>query len=389
MIPIFRPHLPKFADTLPLLNTCEQRCIYSNNGPLLQEFEANLAHHFNVAENSLCTISSGTLALVAAIKAMHLPKNAVCLMPAWTFTATPAAAIMAGIEIIFCDVDDQSMMLTPSIALDAIEQTNKNIDLVIAVSAFGAPINALEWDQFTNATGITVLIDGAASFDQATIGFTPTMLSFHATKIFGIGEGGVLISANQEFIKNAKQYANFGFIPGNRISETAGINARLNEISAAIGITALEHWESTRAQYQQIWNLYTENLITSKYYNVQEGFGDLWLSTNLNLILNRPIRNQLSRYLEKCGIENRSWWGNGCHKMPAYQHITCLDLYNTDQLASRVIALPFHTKLEEAQIKIICNALTQFFDRQNEIIASPIPEIRDYMPFENMIQAHS
>lgn len=379
MIHIFRPHLPKFETVMPLLQACEQRCTYSNNGPLLQELEANLANHFNISDNSLCSIVNGTLALVAAIKAMEMPKNAVCLMPAWTFTATPAAATMAGLEIIFCDVDSESMMLTPSIALDALEQIDKNVDLIIPVSAFGAPINALEWDNFTNSTGIPVLIDGAASFDQAGIGFTPTMLSMHATKIFGIGEGGLLVSTNHNFIKKAKQYANFGFVPGNRISETQGINARLNEISAAMGLVALEQWPSTRKKYQQVWNIYAEHLIDSKNYNIQNGFGDFWLSTNFNIILNQPISNDLMQHLQNYGIESRSWWGNGCHNMPAYQHVNCLDLYNTKQLADRIIALPFHTKLEASQIQMICNAITQFFDTQNAIMITPIPAIADYL----------
>lgn len=389
MIPIFRPHLPKFANVMPLLNACEQSCTYSNNGPLLQEFEANLANHFNISDNSICSVVNGTLALVAAIKAMEMPKNAVCLMPAWTFTATPAAATMAGLEIIFCDVDAESMMLTPSIALDALEQINKNVDLVIPVSAFGAPINAVEWDSFTNSTGIPVLIDGAASFDQAGIGFTPTMLSMHATKIFGIGEGGLLVSTNNDFIKKAKQYANFGFVPGKRISETHGINARLNEISAAMGLMALEQWPITRKHYQQVWNIYVEHLIGNQHYNIQNGFGDCWLSTNFNIVLNQPIRDELIQFLQNHGIESRSWWGNGCHGMPAYQQIECLDLYNTKRLTDRVLAIPFHSKLEEKQIQLICKTLTQFFDTQSEIIAKPIHIISDYIPFTNVLNAHT
>lgn len=384
MIPIFRPHLPKFIDVIPLLNECEQRCIYSNNGPLLQEFESNLANYFNVSENSVCAISNGTLALVAAIKAMQIPKNSVCLMPSWTFTATPAAAKIAGLEIIFCDVDESSMMLTPSIALDALEKINRDVELIITVSAFGAPVNTLEWDRFTNSTGIPVLINGDDSFDQTTIGFTPTILSLHETKIFGIGEGGLLLSTNFDFIKNAKQYANFGFKPGQRVSESEGINASLNEIAAAMGIVALKKWSITRGDYQKIWDLYAEYLPINHHYTIQNGFGNDWLSTNFNVILKNSFSNELITYLQQHSVESSSWWGNGCHNMPAYKNITTLDLDNTNNLVNRVVSLPFHTKLNKMQIIDICQAITQFFDIKSEKeIVIPEQTAAAYQNFAN------
>jgi dTDP-4-amino-4,6-dideoxygalactose transaminase len=85
------------------------------------------------------------------------------------------------------------------------------------VSAFGAPVDLRGWDAFTAETGIPAVLDAAAGVDTLRPGMTPAVVSFHATKPLGIGEGGALVSVDAETIARFRSFANFGFGNGRQL----------------------------------------------------------------------------------------------------------------------------------------------------------------------------
>lgn len=238
MIPLLIPDLPSAEQLLPWLQRIDNAKWYTNFGPLVQEFESKLVKLLSPKKTIyLTTTSSGTTALELALLALNIPKNHDALVPAFTFPATATAIKRVGLNPIFTDIDPHTWLLTPDIARQVLKKIS--FDVVVPVATFGCPQPTESWDKFSEETGIPVLIDAAAAFGNQTIGQRCIItFSFHATKPFGIGEGGLVIANSAEFIHQVKKLSNFGFESG-KISK-CGSNAKLSEYHAAVGLAQLE-----------------------------------------------------------------------------------------------------------------------------------------------------
>jgi len=177
IIPILQSSLPPFERMLPYLEQVESNRCHSNFGLLFRQFEHRMAEFLNIPENQIVMFCNGTLALMMGMMAFNVPHGKYCLLPSWTFSATPASAKMAGFD---------SQSLTPEIVRDFLKRSpvpRSEIGAVMAVSPFGSPISRLQWDLFTGETGIPVMIDAAASFDavhrhrEMNVGKSPIMVS--------------------------------------------------------------------------------------------------------------------------------------------------------------------------------------------------------------------
>jgi dTDP-4-amino-4,6-dideoxygalactose transaminase len=182
--------------------------------------------------------------LVQILKSLKLPSGSICALPSWTFVASAAAVLDAGLMPYFVDVDRETWALSP----DNLRQLIKTSDIrvVMVVAPFGAPIDCRSWEEFQSDTGISVIIDAAAGFDTFSRIQTnlPYMISLHATKVFGVGEGAVIIGP-PDFIKICRQWGQFGF-DWDRTAYLPGINAKLSEYAAAVGLAGLDQWGVTR-----------------------------------------------------------------------------------------------------------------------------------------------
>jgi len=195
-IQLLVPDLPSADELLPWLERIDKNRWYTNFGPLVIELEHALTKRLAGCSSAgpqkdirLVTVNSGTAAIELAILALALPEQSRVLLPAFTFPATCTAVQRAGLHPVFSDVDEQNWTLTPDIAHAALRHIR--FDLVLPVAAFGCPQPADEWDEFSRETGIPVLIDAAAAFDNQDIGNRCVVaFSLHATKTFGVGEGG-------------------------------------------------------------------------------------------------------------------------------------------------------------------------------------------------------
>lgn len=119
-VPVLRPLLPGAEAVLPYLRRIDESRWYSNDGPLLREFESRLAAHFGVADNEVAVVANGTQGLALALRASGAGAGGLCLVPAWSFPATAHAVINAGLIPYFVDVDHASWSLTPDIARHAL-----------------------------------------------------------------------------------------------------------------------------------------------------------------------------------------------------------------------------------------------------------------------------
>jgi len=357
LIPVHRPQLPTKNLIVPYLEKIDDARWYSNFGPLLIQFENRLAKHFNLANEMVVTAANGTLLLISIIKALGIPENTLCVMPSWTFTATPAAACYAGLIPYFVDVDKTTQSLDPLPLKAKLSLIDQPIGAVIVVAPFGAPIDAHAWNLFSEETGIPVIIDAAAAFDAVSsvpcmsIGKSPVMISLHATKTLGIGEGGVALSTDSHLIRKIKLNTSFGF-NANRESLVIGYNAKLSEYAAAVGLAALDNWEQTRSQWATVRDEYIKELYDGgiEYWLAKE-----WVTSTCNIIIPMQAEKMMQQLREQ-GIDTRKWWGNGCHEHQAYQRFFKeKNLENTKWLSQSMLGLPFAVDLDAQTIKAICH----------------------------------
>ena len=358
-IPVARPQLPKAERLLPYLQRIDEARWYSNHGPLLREFEASLAKHFNVAPEHLAVVANGTVALSAALVALGAAPGSRCLLPSWTFVGSAAAAWAANLTPHFVDVDERSWMLSPQ-ALSARRDLD-DVSAVMTVSAFGAPVDSKSWDSFTEGTGIPALIDGAASLDTvASIdrfrpSKTPIMISLHATKVFGIGEGGLVVSTDTAFMERFRKVCNFG-VWETPTGQILGYNAKLNEYNAAVGLAMLEEWPSRRESAKTLTAHYRSVLSSLPDVEMVPEYGEDWVSCYCNVRLRQEAAPVIAR-LKAQGIETRRWWQSGVHVQPAYRSFPHDDLSVTEDISKRTFGLPFFHDMAESQVRRVVEEL--------------------------------
>lgn len=360
-IQVCKPKLPLTEKIVPYLQQIDDNRWYSNFGPLHQKFSARLAQLFQIDTAQMACGTTGTQLLELALRALEITPDSLCVMPSWTFVATPLAALSANLAPLFVDVDLETGALDPVQLLADLPQLLKlgKIGAVIVTAPFGKPVDTLAWDNFTAVTGIPVLIDAAAAFDSMLqsplmqIRKTPMMVSLHATKVFGIGEGGVLFSTNAELIQRIESMTQFGFLKGQREAQFRGTNIKMSEYTCAVGLAALDDWPATRSAWQAVTSYYQQAL---KQAGLPSQSTE-WVNSTFNIIVSRQADNLL-REMDKHGIMTRKWWGNGCHHQPVFQKsLRASDLANTEILQKSTLGLPFYQDMEYKIIDRIVNSI--------------------------------
>ena len=181
------------------------------------------------------------------------------------------------------------------------------------------------------------------------------MISLHATKVFGVGEGGLVLSTDWEFIRRFNQVCNFG-VWDSPAGQILGYNGKLSEYNAAVGLAMLGKWEERRTRLVRLTEDYAERLDAIAGVGVLPGYGNGWVSCYCNVRTDRAAAPVIER-LTELGVETRRWWQSGVHVQKAYEHFPQDALENTERLASRVFGLPFFHDLSEAQVERVVKSL--------------------------------
>jgi dTDP-4-amino-4,6-dideoxygalactose transaminase len=357
---IARPELPEAEALLPYLRRIDAARWYSNFGPLLTEFEARLAARFE-PQTQIVTCVNGTQALALCLQALQLPPGSLCAVPAYTFVATAHAIIAAGLIPYFLDVDPDAWTLQPQTVRQALASAPAPISAVILVAPFGLMPDLTPWLELREETGVQVVVDAAAAFDTVHAAPLPTVVSLHATKVLGIGEGGFLATDDHHLAGRVRQLTTYGF-RGSRESQFVATNAKLGEHAAAIGLAAMDAWPHNRLR----WLRAAQGLRAATHHLpqvvFQSGWGLTWATSVCSVRLPDGMAATVERGLNAQGVETRRWWGFGCQTNPAFADCPRGDLTQTDRLGGSVIGLPFSIDLDHEQINRVAAALTDCID---------------------------
>jgi dTDP-4-amino-4,6-dideoxygalactose transaminase len=340
---LFRPSVPPLESYIDDLKVMDQNGWYSNFGPFYHQFRDGLAVNFKCTPQNIELFCSGTMALTAGLAVLKKEDKPYCILPSWTFVASAQAVVAAGLTPYFIDVDFETMQVTEIELATIPEAILKATSAIMVVAPFGAPIKDLGLSHFSKKHGIEILVDAAAGFESYAYSNFNTVISLHATKTFGIGEGGLLISSNTQFIERVHQFSNFGFTYGNRSSDAIGINGKISEMASVIGLAALKNWPTIRQNYYDKAKIYLDSK-TTNIFEFMDGWGRDWISsTCIVRFKSKTDKEETIQKFNRKNIPYRDWWNKGCHQENAFSnYIQELKIKNTEKISTSTLGLPFH-----------------------------------------------
>lgn len=326
-----RPLLPSADKIEPYLRRIDENRYYSNSGPLVLEFEKRLSGKFGAPCITTISCTSG---LTACLLALNLPERSFVACPSWTFVATAAAIVAAGHIPYFVDVSNSW-----------IANFNRNIKISasIIVSPFGCPVDITTCDFLAEDSGCKIIIDAAAGFDSASAGKCPVVVSTHATKTFGTGEGGFVMCRDEDLLASIRSICNFG-LPS---VGYAGINGKMSEYAAAVGLAELDGWEAKRMKWLGVKSAYME-----AFADYETPVFDLRWASNVFPIC---VPNA-AQVVERMGM-GRTW--TPVHRMKAYEKYPRTSMEVTDKIAETTLLLPFSIDQTNEEIAYIKERLVE------------------------------
>jgi dTDP-4-amino-4,6-dideoxygalactose transaminase len=257
-INVTKTYLPDRAKLDKYIDKIYSTAWVTNNGQLVKELTVRLEEYLGV--QNLLLVASGTLALQITYKTLGVGGQAITTP--FSFVATTSSLVWEGIEPIFVDIDPETFCIDSSKIEEAI---TPKTTAIVPVHVFGNACEVEKIEKIAQKYGLKTIYDGAHAFgvqynDRSLLSYgDATILSFHATKLFHTIEGGAIIFRNKEDLERAKLMINFGINGPDSVVEL-GINAKMNEFQAAMGLCVLDEIDIILEQRAEIWNYYENTL---------------------------------------------------------------------------------------------------------------------------------
>jgi len=363
---VTRPLLPDLKEVYHELEKIWASKWLSNNGPEHQIFEEEIRRRLKVPNVSL--FNNGTIALLVAVNSLRL-KGEVITTP-FTFPATPHALFWNGITPVFCDIDEKSMTINP----DKIEQmVTPRTTAILGVHIFGTPCNIKRIQEIANRHGLKVIYDAAHAFDTEVNGTgignfgDISVFSFHATKLFHTAEGGALTCKDTDLKRCIDLLKNFGIKNEDEVS-MAGINGKMNEIQAALGLINLRYLEAEREKRKRIVGTYRQCLRDIEGIRLNELPKNVTDSYQYFVIrIERKkfsiSRDEVYKRLREYNVYARKYFYPLCSDYPCYRNLPSADPANlpvAKKVVDEVLCLPLYGELAIASVEKICDIIRDF-----------------------------
>jgi dTDP-4-amino-4,6-dideoxygalactose transaminase len=366
-IPFLKPNLVKKESYIRYIEQMEQSGIYSNFGPLNRALEQKVLETMFHSCGDVTTVNNATIGLMLAISQTKRTQGKYALMPSFTFAATPHAAIWCGLEPYFIDISPDDWCMNEQSLNEAIRDLGDKLAVVVPYATFGMNMDLTSYEKLIEK-GIPVVVDAASSFG-ATFqgrhfgsGFHGTVVySFHATKAFGIGEGGLIYSADNRLISRIRQAENFGF-NHQRVSELNGLNGKMNELTAAVGLATLEAFPQKIQRRSEIYEKYiyhmSRNGLFEKGWTLQQIRGTIAHQFFPVLCPEDRWNHEIIDSLSAQQIEARTYFAPPCHQHPICSSFPAASMHWTEQICRRIVSLPLwetmHDQAVEDVVKAVC-----------------------------------
>lgn len=360
---VTRPSLPPFEEFTAQARKIWDTHLLTNNGPLHTELEARLRNYLGVEH--IVLFNNATNALMAALNVLEL-KGEIITTP-FSFIATSHSILWNGLTPVFVDIDPLTLNINPAkIEVAITEQTSA----ILAVHCYGHPCDVDTIEAIANKHHLKVIYDAAHAFGvECHCGSILThgdlsVLSFHATKVFNTFEGGAIICKDATMKTKIEQFKNFGIIDEIHIEQT-GMNGKMSESHAALGLAILPHMQNFRAEREKIDKFYRAQLSSIKGLKCLE---DSAIKSNYAYFPLRVqkdcklTRDELYNKLKDYNIFTRRYFYPLLSDFPMYKKFPSAAPENlpiAQKAAQEILCLPIYPDLTETDQMRVMNAIKE------------------------------
>jgi dTDP-4-amino-4,6-dideoxygalactose transaminase len=368
-----RPNVGERQALLRRINDLLDRRWLTNDGPLLQEFEQRICDFIGVKH--CVAVCNATIGLEILARALGLSGEVI--LPSFTFVATAHALRWHGITPVFCDVDLATHNLDP---LRVEKLITRRTTGIIGVHLWGRPCNVDALVDLAHRHNLKLLFDAAhafaCSYKGRIIGSfgNAEIFSFHATKFLNTFEGGAVATNDDRLAARLRAMRNFGFA-GFDIVSSLGTNGKMNEASAAMGLTSLESLDSFIEANRRNYYLYRQQLakipgISLSRYKEEERCNYQYVVVEVDEAVTGISRDMLDDIFWAENVLTRRYFYPGCHRMEPYRTDdpqAGLRLLQTERIANRVLCLPTGSTVSSSEINAISTVI-EFIVKHAEVV---------------------
>ncbi|HHA1915660.1 MULTISPECIES: DegT/DnrJ/EryC1/StrS family aminotransferase [unclassified Enterobacter] len=361
------PLLPPLEEFIPYLETLWESKILTNSGQFHQQLEEALAAYLGV--KYVCLFSNGTLALLTALQTLRITGEVITTP--YSFVATSHSLLWNDLTPVFADIDPVTFNIDP----DRIEELiTPKTTAIMPVHCYGIPCDMERIQKIADTYGLKVIYDAAHCFgvkqDNASIlnYGDLSVLSFHATKVFNTFEGGAIICHDAKTKQRIDYLKNFGFAD-ETIVMAPGINAKMNEVQAAMGLLQLKYIDSALQERAIIYQRYVELLdSTLPALEYIKPAGNIEWNYSYFPVLIRAdsavSRDAIYTELRKHNIYARRYFYPLISAFPMYRHFPTANVQNlpvADEISHAVLCLPIYPGLLVADQRRIIEIIQDLF----------------------------
>lgn len=329
----------------------------TNNGTFVKQLKVDLSDKLNIKDIEL--VSNGTLALQLALKVLDI-KGDVITTP-FSYVATTTSILWENCNPIFVDIEMDNFCINP----DLIEQAiTDDTTAILATHVYGYPCEVEKIQQIADKYSLKVIYDAAHAFgvtykDKSVLEYGDiSTLSFHATKLFHTGEGGAIVSTDDEILKKVSMSKSFGHIGEDRYIDV-GINAKMSELHAAMGLCVLDQVDDIISHRKKCSKLYDQLLsLDTSISRPQAKSGVGYNYAYYPIVLS--CEDHMLRVRDALNCQNifpRRYFYPSLNKLPYVDVKEGCPV--SESISSRVLALPLSHELSEKEIRLVSEIILE------------------------------
>ena len=362
---VTQPYLPPLEDFIPYLEKIWESKVLTNKGPFHQQLEQALCDYLGVEH--LALFANGTLGLVTALQALRIAGEVITTP--YSFVATAHSLLWNGIKPVFVDIDPNTLNIDPTKIEAAI---TPQTTAILPVHCYGNPCDVDAIQEIADNYNLKVIYDAAHAFGvQCHCGSVLkhgdlSVLSFHATKVFNTFEGGAIICPDAKTKQHIDNLKNFGFVNETTVV-ASGINGKMHEFSAALGLLQLEQVDAALSRRREIDAAYRKQLADIPGITCPARAGQQVDNYAYFPILVRPEyrldRDAIYAKLRENGIHGRRYFYPLISQFPMYRGLPSArpdNLPVATEVAEQVICLPIYPDLSAADVERITGLLRDY-----------------------------
>jgi dTDP-4-amino-4,6-dideoxygalactose transaminase len=358
MIPVTKSFLPPLEEYTAQVQRAYNNGWLTNRGKLVLELEEKLTTYLALEESRILLMNNGTIPLQIALKC--LAQGGEVITTPFSYVATTSAIVWEGCTPVFVDIHPEYLTIDETKIEQAITEKTT---CILATHVFGNPCNIEEIERIAKKHSLKVIYDGAHAFGVNYKGKSifeygdVTTCSFHATKLFHTGEGGAIFCKDPALFHQLYYSHNFGH-DGPLAFHGLGINGKMSELQAAMGLAVLPYMEEILKERSRVITGYYENLKLNRLSRLKIRKETHWNSAYYPVLC--ESENQLleiEKSLHDIEVFPRRYFYPSLTKLPYIPQSSC---EIASDVSSRILCLPLFYGLSENEVKVIASIINNF-----------------------------